>query len=233
MCGRFTLTAPGEALAAAFDLDEMPDLVPRYNIAPSQEVVAVERAPDGKRRLFRPRWGLESSSSPDGRLLINARSESASTRPAFKAAFAKRRCLVPADGFYEWQASPGERRRRPFHAAKRQGELFAIAGLWEARPDGGRTCTLLTTEANREIAQIHDRMPVILGPEACATWLDPDQRAAALLSLLRPLEDGALVLRPVSDVVNDARAEGPGCLLPPTGPAQLSLDGFGSPKPLR
>jgi putative SOS response-associated peptidase YedK len=232
MCGRFTLTASGQEVALAFGLEDEPEIEVRYNIAPSQELAAVEGVALGKRRLFRPRWGLVAAGSSDLRPLINARSESVATRPPFRSAFEKRRCLVPADGFYEWQATPGERRRRPFHARKVTGGVFGLAGLWEPRPDGSRTCTLLTTEPNREIAEIHDRMPVILGPEAYEAWLDPRAQKAALLALLRPLEDGALVLRPVSDLVNDARAEGPACLAPPTGPAQLLLEGFGTPKTL-
>jgi putative SOS response-associated peptidase YedK len=234
MCGRFTLTASGQEVALAFGLEDEPEIEARYNIAPSQEVAAVEGPTRGQRHLFRPRWGLVSRAK-DARatIIINARSESVATRPTFRSAFDARRCLVPADGFYEWQAVPGERHRRPFHARKTEGGLFALAGLWEPRPDGSRTCTLLTTEPNREIAEIHDRMPVILAPEDYDAWLDPRAPRALVLPLMRPLPDGALVLRPVSDLVNNARAEGPACLSPPTGPAQLGLLDFGTPKPLR
>jgi putative SOS response-associated peptidase YedK len=235
MCGRFTLTASGQEVALAFGLEDEPEIEVRYNIAPSQEVAAVEGPTRGKRCLFRPRWGVVRAGGPGTKpgIVINARSESVATKPTFRSAFDARRCLVPADGFYEWQAVPGERRRRPFHARKAAGGLFALAGLWEPRPDGSRTCTLLTTEPNREIAEIHDRMPVILAPEDYDAWLDPRTPRPTVLPLMRPLPNGSLVLRPVSDLVNNARAEGPACLSPPTGPSQLGLLDFGTPKPLR
>jgi putative SOS response-associated peptidase YedK len=210
MCGRFTLTASGEALAEAFDLDEAPvGLEPRYNIAPSQEILTVVSGAEGRRRLERPRWGLASSGVP-GRPLINVRAESAGSRPRFREAFAKRRCLVPADGFYEWQAVPGASRKQPHYIRLARGGLFALAGIWEPGRDGPSTCALLTTEPTPALREIHDRMPVILPVSAHAAWLDPaNDDLTRLDPLLAPYAADLLASHPVSRRVNSARNDEP------------------------
>jgi putative SOS response-associated peptidase YedK len=161
------------------------------------------------------RWGFVPAGAPVERAVINARAESAPTRGAFREAFARRRCLVPADGFYEWQAVGGERKKRPHHVRPAQGGLLAIAGLWQPAPDDHGALTLLTTEPNLEMRGIHDRMPVIVARAAFAAWLDPQARVDALVALMQPPADGTLRATPVGFAVNDVRAEGPACLLPP------------------
>ena len=216
MCGRFTLTTPGEVLAEAFGLDEPPTLAPRYNIAPTQPVAAVRREADGRRRLVLLGWGLVPPIPREsGRPLINARAETAASLPSFRDAFRARRCLVPADGFYEWKA--GGPRKQPFHVRLSDGRPFAFAGLWEPRargPEGNTagSCALLTTEPNALMRDIHDRMPVILPPEGYARWLDPALRPADLAPLLRPYHAGAMEARAVGAFVNNARNEGPECV---------------------
>ncbi len=149
--------------------------------------------------------------------MINARAETVWNKPAFRGAFRQRRCLVPADGFYEWRGEGG--RRQPFHLALEGGGLFAIAGLWEvwspAGPEPIESCTLLTTEANPAVRPLHDRMPLILPPAARQAWLDPESGFQDLRSLLVPFE-GGLVARPVSTYVNRAGHEGPACLASPS-----------------
>lgn len=214
MCGRFTLTASGEELAEAFDLDAPPSLAPRYNIAPSQDVVAVVGEPDGRRRLRIVRWGFVPQGGVTGRPVINARAETAWRRPMFSTAFARRRCLLPADGFYEWQAVPGSPRKQPHHIHLTGGGLFALAGIWEPTAEGRGTCAILTTEPTAALREIHDRIPVIIARESYATWLDPTRARAALLPLLGPYAETALEAVAVGTAVNDARAEGPVCIRP-------------------
>jgi putative SOS response-associated peptidase YedK len=213
MCGRFTLTASGEEVADAFDLDEAPTLAPRYNIAPSQEVVAVVAGADG-REFHVLRWGFVSRHPTNHRPLINARAESVGARPPFSEAFSRRRCLLPADGFYEWQAIAGEKRRRPHYIRLSDGGLFALAALWEPAPEGRSTCTILTTEPNATVRPIHNRMPVIIPPAGYATWLDPSRKRADLLPLLAPFDARALSAVAVDTAVNDARNESPDCIRP-------------------
>jgi putative SOS response-associated peptidase YedK len=220
VCGRFTLTASGEEIAEAFGLEDAPALAPRYNIAPTQEVAAVRRLGTGQpRRLVFLKWGLTPSGPPrDAKriLLINARAETVDERPAFRESFAQRRCLIPADGFYEW--SGAGRSRQPFHIRLRQGGLFAFAGLWEptapaaeGQPPGA--CTILTTEPNELLRGIHDRMPVILAPEHYERWLDPEPPSpAGLRKLLQPYAAGAMTAVPVSTRVNDPRNDDADCL---------------------
>jgi putative SOS response-associated peptidase YedK len=213
MCGRFTLTASGDELAEAFDLDEPPSLLPRYNIAPSQEVVAVVAGPDG-RRLDLLRWGFVSDRAASARPIINARAESAGSRSLFAAAFAQRRCLLPADGFYEWQVVPGAPRKRPHHIRLSGGGLMALAAIWEPNPEGPGTCAILTTAPTVALRKVHDRMPVIIPRKSYATWLDPAQSRAALLPLLAPYEGEPLEAVAVGTAVNNARSDGPDCVLP-------------------
>jgi putative SOS response-associated peptidase YedK len=220
MCGRFTLEKSIGDLATLFQLPGMPDLPGRYNIAPTQWIAAIRLAEEtGERELALLRWGLipawakEPGAMP---LLINARSETAATKPAFRAALRRRRCLVPADGFYEWQRQGSL--KQPFHMRRRDGEPFALAGLWERweGPDGIiDSCALLTTSANELMIPIHDRMPVILDREQFDLWLDPSVQDVHLIQdLLRPYPPEAMIAYPVQARVNNARNDDPQCVLP-------------------
>jgi putative SOS response-associated peptidase YedK len=220
MCGRFTLEKSVGNLGDLFQLPQLP-LQPRYNIAPTQPIVAIRASPEtGDRELALLRWGLIPAWSKDpfaGPLLINARAETAAVKPAFRTALRRRRCLVPADGFYEWQREGRE--KRPFHMRRQDGAPFALAGLWERweGPDGSciDSCALLTTEANVLMQPIHDRMPVILDPPDFDLWLDPQvQQVELLQGLLRPYPVAAMVAYPVSPLVNNARNDDPQCVLP-------------------
>jgi putative SOS response-associated peptidase YedK len=212
MCARYTLTKSGEEVAEAFGLDEAPELEPRYNVAPSQPVLAVVKPDvDGPRRHAFLRWGLKSA--PEDKPLINARAETAATRGAFREAFARRRCLVPADGFYEWQGPKGAKNRQPFHLRLQDGGLFGLAGLFEPGLEGAPgTLTLLTTAPNELVETIHDRMPVIVPSADYARWLDPKAELAALRSLLGPFPAARMAAFPVGPTVNDARVDDPACL---------------------
>jgi putative SOS response-associated peptidase YedK len=226
MCGRYTLHTEKEALARRFELataelDALGDWQPRYNIAPTQGVLAlVER--EGRRSARLLRWGLVPYwTAPDAALphWINARAETLADRPAFREAFARRRCLIPASGFYEWQAPRGaSRRKTPHWIARRDGRPFAMAGLWERwHPSPGATlesCAIVTTAAGSCVREIHPRMPLILPESAEAAWLSPslDGRLEALAALLRPLPDDELVALPVSTAVNSVEHDGPGLI---------------------
>ncbi len=220
MCGRFTLRTPAHALAEAFGVPERPNLAPRYNIAPTQAVAAVRRA-DGGRELVMLRWGLIPAWAKDaviGNRMINARAETVADKPAFRAAFRHRRCLIAADGFYEWRKTGGGA-KQPYHIRLESGAPFAIAGLWERwRPPDGEaveSCTLITTAANALLAPIHDRMPVIVGPEDYDAWLDPEPPSAgALTALLRPYPADRMSAFAVSRVVNDPRNDTEACIAP-------------------
>ncbi len=219
MCGRFTLAVAGEQLALRFNLDEAPILEARYNIAPTQLVVMI-RQDDGRRVVELARWGLIPSWSKDasaGARMINARAETVGDKPAFRAAFRQRRCLIPADGFYEWQASVGG--KQPYYARLATGEPFAMAGLWERwqAPDGAwiQSCTIITTTANEILLPLHDRMPAILAPEHYCLWLDPTIRdPGPLQALLGPYPAERMRVYPVGKAVNSARNEGPGLIKP-------------------
>ena len=223
MCGRYTLTNPDPAgLRARFDILESLDVAdaPRYNIAPTDPVLAVRRLDDEARGLGRLRWGLVPgrwAEKASGRPLINARAETLQSQPAFRESFAERRCLIPADGFYEWVAD--ERGKRPVWFSRPDGDLFAFAGIWAALPRKGtddvlHSCAIVTTEPNDLIRPIHDRMPVLLAPDREADWLDPKRPVDELLSLLVPAADDALIAREVSDLVNDVREDGPRLIEP-------------------
>jgi putative SOS response-associated peptidase YedK len=198
-----------DELAATFAVETAAVYRPRYNIAPTDAHVIL-RAPDGSRRLKPARWGLVTT--PGRPPLINARAESAPFKDAFRAAYVGGRCVVPADGFYEWKKTPEGRQPIWFHRA--DGKLLLMAGLWDA----GRFA-VLTTAPNALVREVHDRMPAILTDEEASAWLaDPSQR------LLHPAADGLLEARPVSDRVNSVRHDDPGCLAPASpGPRQLSL----------
>lgn len=226
MCGRFLLNSPAQVIAEAFGVPEPAELAPRWNIAPGQTIAAV-RAPGearggaGARELAWLRWGLIpawAKEAPRDARLINARAETAPEKPAFRSAFRTRRCLVPASGFYEWQATGG-RAKQPFAIGVAGGGPFAIAGLWEVwRPREGPTvesCTLLTTDANALVRPIHDRMPVILPPESWEPWLDPALRdVERLRPLLRPFPAGQMTAVAVSAWVNNPRHDDPRCVEP-------------------
>ncbi len=209
MCGRYALHAHPDVIALQFGLSAVPRFPPRYNIAPSTEVLIV-RAPDGARTAAQARWGLVPRWSKDpaiGARLNNARAESVAEKPAFRDAYRRRRCLVPASGFYEWKAEAGG--RQPYYIRPARGELLALAGLWERwnGPQGPlETCVIVTTDANPAMRPIHDRMPVIIGPEDYALWLDcrPDSDPAPLL---RPCDPQEIAVRRVRRAVNNARHE--------------------------
>ena len=218
MCGRFNQTASGEEIAEAFDLDEVPALSPRYNIAPTQPVAIVGAQPKtGRRGLTSLAWGLVPLGSLGGeRGFINARAETAWEKPSFREAFARRRCLVPATGFYEWQKTEGKR-RQPWLLRLASGRVFAFAGLWEPPVTEGAppTFAILTTEPNEIAGRVHDRMPAILDPADYAAWLDPAVAGALpVRTLLRPFPAGAMTAFPVSTAVNNPAFDDPSCLAP-------------------
>ncbi|MGB3713717.1 MAG: SOS response-associated peptidase [Candidatus Promineifilaceae bacterium] len=224
MCGRFTLVAPGEAIAELFQLVEVPSLVPRYNIAPTQPVAAVRLSPSsGARELTYFHWGLIPRWAKDpkiGSRMINARSETAAEKPSFRSAFKYRRCLVPADGFYEWQKING--RKQPIRIQMKGGRPFAIAGLWEhwLSSDGSEieSCTLLTTEPNDLLGPVHNRMPVLLDPTDFDLWLGAKTyQGADVQQLMRPFSDEEMTFYPVSTHVNNPRNEDPHCIEPLSG----------------
>lgn len=223
MCGRFTLRSPASLVAEQFALAEMPRLEPRYNIAPTQPVAVLRVAPGAgaaDRRLAMVRWGLipEWAKDPSiGNRLINARAETVAEKPAFRSAFRHRRCLVVADGFYEWLKLGTRRQPYFFHLA--DDRPFGMAGLWESwrSPNGCplETCTILTTEANECVRPVHERMPVILPPDAYADWLSPGATdARRLLALLTPDSAADLRARAVGAMVNDPRVDDPRCIEP-------------------
>ncbi len=231
MCGRYSLAAPSPAqLRARFPIGESLAVRPHYNVAPGSEVVTVTTDRDGRPRGEMLRWGLVPSwakESSGGFKMINARAETLMDRSAYRTPFERFRCLIPADGFYEWQPVPGQPRKQPFHITRADGDLFAFAGLWSVwhrgEPEELRTCTIITTAANERIAPIHDRMPVILPPEAEKPWLAHDSPLPLLNDMLTSLPAPELALRPVGPAVNDVRNDGPECVLDPPPPAQDSL----------
>ncbi len=224
MCGRFTLHTDPSILSRLFGLDEEAYLEPRYNVAPSQPVAIIRPDQDGKLEFTHVLWGLIPSWAKDpsiGSRMINARSETVTEKPSYRAAFRRRRCLVPADGFYEWQKRKNS--KQPYYITLSGNQLFAFAGLWEhwVGADGSEleTCTLLTTEPNEKLAEVHNRMPVILHQEDYDEWLldgkelEPYEQDT-LLHLLRPYEADSMKLTPVGSYVSNPRNEGPECIEP-------------------
>jgi len=220
VCGRYTLATPGPRLAEAFEADaaELRELRPRYNIAPSQDAPVV-RSVEGGRRLELRRWGLVPAWSKDpkiGNRLINARAETVAEKPSFRAAFKRGRCLVPADGFYEWK--PAGKRKQPYHVRRPDGGVLALAGLVErwhrGEEDEIRSFTILTTDANDLMRPIHGRMPVILPPDDWEAWLGPETSREALEALLRPAPEDVLEAVPVSTAVNDPATDDRRCVEP-------------------
>jgi putative SOS response-associated peptidase YedK len=223
MCGRFTLTASPHLVQEAFGLFDglSPDLPPRNNVAPTQLVLTLRQTDTAAKPTYcSMRWGLIPSWADDmsiGHRLINARAEGIAEKPAFRSAFKRRRCLILADGFYEWQTGPkpakGKAPKQPFHIHFPDRRPFAFAGLWETWSKGETpldTCTVITTPANDMMKPLHDRMPVILDPADYARWLAPaPQDPNVHLELLRACPDDWLTRETVPDVINNARYEGP------------------------
>lgn len=224
MCGRFTLTKPIPWLAEILDAkntESVGSVPSRYNVAPGTDIAIVrakESTDKDERELALARWGLVPfwAKDPDfGARTINARSETASQKPAFRAAFRYKRCLIPANGFYEWAGSG--RKKQPFFIHLEERKPFAFAGLWESwtGADGSvlETCTVLTTEANEKLAELHHRMPVILPEESYAEWLNPgENRAKAIQELLKPYPSETFSYYPVSERVNSPRNDDPSCI---------------------
>ncbi len=220
MCGRFTLAADPKKISEAFEVTVTADLEPRYNIAPTQPVAVIANNNRAQVELFH--WGLIPPWAKDpkiGNRMINARGETLGEKRSFKAPYKRRRCLVISDGFYEWRKNPGSKQKTPLYIKLRKDDLFAFAGLWESwsNPDGDTvlSCTIITTEPNELVADIHNRMPVILPPEAYDRWLDPAERQPAeLQDLLTPYPAEAMTAYEVSTVVNNPRNDSPQCVEP-------------------
>lgn len=224
MCGRFALISSTETLADTFQFNQsnlatMPPAVPRYNIAPTQPVAAVRLDENNRREFTFFHWGLIPSWSKDmkfGSRMINARSETVAEKPSFRAAFKRRRCIIPADGFYEWQKLDGGKQPMFIYGADKVP--LAFAGLWEfwQSPTGDaiQSCTILTTKPNELMAQIHDRMPVILEPEDFQMWLEPGADPTDAFHLFRPYPAHKMAAYPVSTIVNNPRNDTPACMEP-------------------
>lgn len=225
MCSRYNLTSPPEAVRAYFGYADTPNFPARYNIAPTQAIPVVCRDGQGARRFRLMRWGLLPAFVKDPKrfpTLINARSEEVLSKPSFRHAVRRRRCLIPADGFYEWTGAKGK--KRPFHLRPREPRLIAFAGLYETwqDPAGGQidTVTILTCEANRMVAALHDRMPVVLDPEQFEAWLDVEGvTAEEALAILGPAADDLFEAVELDPKINDSRKDEPGI----QEPLQLSL----------
>ncbi len=226
MCGRYLITTPVEAIRQIFGVDQRPNLAPRYNVAPTQSVPII-RLGEAGRELVTVRWGLVPFWAKDlkiGARMINAKAETVAEKPAFRDGYKRRRCLVLADGFYEWKKLDG--RKQPYLIRLKTAEPFAFAGLWADWKDtesGERieSCTIITTEPNALTAKIHNRMPVILPPPAHELWLDPE--AADGRSLLCPFPAEAMEAFPVSPRVGNVKNDDPGLIEPLPDQAALDL----------
>jgi putative SOS response-associated peptidase YedK len=218
MCARYTLTARPQLVAELFDLDLLIDIQPRYNVAPTQQVLALRTSPEGKREFTTLRWGLVPFWADDvkiGNKLLNARGETIFEKPSFRDAAKKRRCLIPADGFYEWRTENGK--KQPYFIHEPGRKPFAFAGLWERwhGEDGKelQTCSIVTTDANSLLKPLHDRMPVILHKKDFSNWLDPALTDAKQLKpLLKPLPDEALQMYRVTPRMSSPRYDDPSCV---------------------
>lgn len=218
MCGRFTLHARLNLLLQQFALEAGPEIAPRYNISPTQLVPVVRCRKDGQREMIMMKWGLVPSWAKDpsiGNRMINARSETVASKPSFRTAFKRRRCLIPADGYYEWKRVGGA--KQPYYIRLQDDRPFAMAGLWESWRDEEdqrlRTFTIITTNANETTCEVHDRMPVILSPLDYELWLNPEfEEQEPLQSLLQPYDPNDVVLDPVSTHVNNSRHDDPECI---------------------
>lgn len=219
MCGRFTRSGPVQEVAKLFNLAEPPpELAPQYNVAPSQIIAVAGLKPDGQRRgLAQLSWGLvpEWANDPNsGHRPINARAETVAEKPTFRECFLHKRCLVPADGFYEW---PKKGPKEPKLIRMKGGGLFAMAGLWDVWKGGEKplgTCCLITTDANEILATFHDRMPVIIKPEDYSRWLAPETPVEELKAMLRPYPAEEMELVQVSRLVNSPKYDVPECVMP-------------------
>jgi putative SOS response-associated peptidase YedK len=213
VCGRFTLRTPANVLIKQFGLDDFPSR-PRYNIAPTQTVPVIRA--DNRKQVSMMRWGLIPSWATDPKIgysMINCRSETAATKPAFRSAIKRRRCLILADGFYEWRKEG--KTKQPIYIRRADERPFAFAGLWEAWDKGSEpieSCTIMTTAANDMLKPLHDRMPVILASGDYDAWLDPATTEIAYLYESIPPDE--LTMYPVNPIVNNARNETPECVQP-------------------
>jgi putative SOS response-associated peptidase YedK len=213
MCGRFAFYSPREAVLAVFGVELPFDVLPRYNVAPSQLVAAIRAGATGEPEGAQLRWGLVPFWAKDpaiGNRMINARAETLADKPAFRNAWRKRRCVILANGFYEWRKVGAG--KIPYYIARDDGQPIAFAGLWERWEKSEaplETCTIITTNANRTLRDIHDRMPVILPPDVLRAWLDPGQPPEVLGRLLQPAPEELLATREVSRAVNSPAHEGP------------------------
>jgi putative SOS response-associated peptidase YedK len=217
MCGRYLLISPVEAMRRFFDVGGLLNLPPRYNIAPTQDAPVVRLDKEGRRELILMRWGLVPLWAKDlsiGTRCINARADSVAEKPAFRDAFERRRCLVPADGFFEWEKKG--KVKQPWRIGPAEDGLMALAGVWERwrAPDGGvvRSYAVITTEANELVRPLHDRMPVVVPPERFSDWLGPESPAERLKEIMRPFPAERMRAFPVSRRVNDVRNDDPGCI---------------------
>jgi putative SOS response-associated peptidase YedK len=227
MCGRYELHTHPAAIALAFGLDRPPDVHARYNIAPMTEVPVVRTSSEGRRELVRMRWGLVPRWAKDpsiGAKMINARGETLAEKPSFRTAYRRHRCLLPADGFYEWrEVNAPHAHKEPLHIGMKDGSVFGLAGLYErwlsADGDVLDSCTIVTTEANALIRALHDRMPLIIAPQDYARWLDPAVPSAD--DLIAPYPADAMAWYPVSTRVNSVKNDDP-TLVRPAGPAHAT-----------
>ena len=215
MCSRYSLTSPPEAVRDMFGYVNEAEFPPRYNIAPTEPVAIVRTSHSGDRELALVRWGLIPSWAKDPTkisTLINARSETATVKPSFRASMRHRRCIIPADSFYEWTGKPGS--KQPHMISFKSGEMMGFAGVWDhwLGPDGSEidTMAILTTTPNAEMTKIHDRMPVILDPADYETWLDCSSGSSVgLQPFLKPVADGSLEIIAVSKDLNNPRNDRP------------------------
>lgn len=222
MCGRFALKAPPAEIMRHFGVDAVPELAPRFNIAPTQQILIIRhpwQQPEARLEAVQVKWGLLPSWAKDESMaekLINARAESVAEKPAFRSAFRRARCLIPADGFYEWEATPSG--KQPWFLRLKSQELLAFAGLWEhwQHSDGTelQTATIITTDANEVARPVHERMPVILPPADYAAWLGAKTTMDDLKALLKPLPAELMERYRVSRRMSNARNEGAECMQP-------------------
>ena len=233
MCGRYELHSSPAAIALAFGLAHPPYVDPHYNIAPTNDVPIVRVGNDGQRELVRMRWGLVPRWAKDpsiGARMINARGETLAEKQSFRTAYRRHRCLLPADGFYEWRsiarASGEPPRRQPQHIGMADGSLFGLAGIYERwLSEEGEvldTCAIVTTEANALLTPLHDRMPVIVAPEHYERWLDPAN--AEVTDLIAPYPGDAMAYYPVSTRVNSVRHDDASLIVPVSAPEPESAD---------
>jgi putative SOS response-associated peptidase YedK len=221
MCGRYAFFSPAEAVRRTFMLDDVPGLEPRYNVAPTQDVACARAGEEGARAFAMLHWGLVPKWAKEraiGNRMINARSETLAEKPSFREAFRKRRCLVLADGWYEWQVAAGG--KQPWFIHRKDARPFAFAGLWERWKDPANgapleSCTIVTTDASESIRKIHERMPVVLAETDWDRWLDTAfSDTDTLAGLLAPFDPKALEAWPVSREVNAPRNQGPELIEP-------------------